>query len=361
MLPQDHRQGHKNMTSFANQIINWQVEHGRNHLPWQKDNDPYRIWLSEIMLQQTGVKTVQRFYGKFLDQFPCLSSLSRATEDEVLRKWSGLGYYRRARNMLSAAKNIATTKNGKFPNTYEGLMALPGVGRSTAGAILVFAFGKNYPILDGNVKRVLARYFCIESPLAEGAVNKKLWQLSEQLLPKDNIQPYTQGLMDLGATICTKSKPKCHLCPLRRRCKTLKEGKCLVVPVRKKKSPTPVKETYMLITVNNGYLMMERRDYKGVWGGLLSFPEIGSQEQIRAWLADSDFKFINIKYLKSVTHIFSHYRAIIHPILAESEIKGKTFAGQSIFWLTYQDALEAAIPAAIRKIIRLNLQDLVDH
>ncbi len=360
MSRKDRQQEHKAMSSFARQVTDWQITHGRHHLPWQDSEDPYRIWLSEIMLQQTTVRTVVKYYNTFLERFPCLSSLADAHEDDVLQRWSGLGYYRRARNLHSAARQIVNN-GGRFPCSYEDLLGLPGVGRSTAGAILVFAFGKVYPILDGNVKRVLARYFCIECPLSSASVNKKLWRLSEKLLPKTNIRPYTQGLMDLGATICTKSKPACVMCPLQRGCKSLKEGKCAAVPVRKKRPLTPLKKVYMLVCINNGYLMMEKRGYKGVWGGLLSFPEVNSRVQVeKKWLDNSHLEFTNISYLNSFKHGFSHFRLMIYPVVAESKYRHAFFKGKQVCWLTYQDALQAAIPTAIRKIINVGLLGCTD-
>ncbi len=344
------------MLDFSEKIIKWQATNGRNHLPWQSHHDPYRIWVSEIMLQQTGVKTVLRFYANFLKEFPTIKSLAVASEDSVLQKWSGLGYYRRARYMLATARIIVKSKGEYFPQTLEGLMALPGIGRSTAGAILVFAYGKKYPILDGNVKRVLARYFCIQEPLLQSSVINKLWGISEKLVPDKGIRPYTQGLMDLGSTVCSRGKPKCSLCPLSDQCKALTNKKSLEIPTKSKAKLLPTRETIMLLLTNRNNILMQRRRKNGVWGGLLSFPEFEKKEKLYISLETQfgvDLK--SIKFLSPLRHTFSHYKLVINLMKASTVLKPILSPANGTVWLPIEEISKAAIPAPVRKIIKMHL------
>ncbi|MAW34027.1 MAG: A/G-specific adenine glycosylase [Proteobacteria bacterium] len=345
------------MTNIADQVVKWQAKYGRNKLPWQGKKDPYPIWVSEIMLQQTGVKTVIKYYENFLKRFPSTVSLGNSSLDDVLQQWSGLGLYRRARNMHLAAQDIIKFRNGIFPDTYEDLVSLPGIGRSTAGAILVFAYGKKYPILDGNVKRLFARYFCVEGEFRDSKILKKLWNLSELNVPENSVREYTQGLMDLGAGVCSPKRPNCKRCPLNATCKSLLYKKTSTVPVKTKKSAIPTRETFMLILIKNQKLMMEKRPIEGIWGGLLSFPEFISQEALNAYLISNlSFKIKTTHKLARLVHNFSHYRLVICPTIAKINVLSKYPRPlEGAVWLEFADAVGSAIPAPIRQLITKNL------
>ena len=259
---------------FSGAILSWHRRHGRTDLPWHRDKDPYRIWVSEIMLQQTRVGAVIPYFERFVRRFPTLQDLAEAELDDVLHHWSGLGYYARARNLHRAAHMIVTELGGRFPNTPEAVMALPGVGRSTAGAILAFSFSRREPILDGNVKRVLARVFAVPGYPGDTPVSRTLWALAERLTPSREVARYTQAIMDLGATVCSRSKPACPACPLRQDCKAHAEDNPGAYPGSRRKRPRPVREVQMLLVEDpEGRFLLERRPQGGIWGGLWSLPE----------------------------------------------------------------------------------------
>src|ERR1700682_5011018 len=258
--------------AFSEKLIAWQRRHGRHDLPWQGTRDPYRIWLSEVMLQQTQVATVVPYYERFIARYPGFSELARASEDEVLKLWSGLGYYARGRNLLLAARAVAA--RGEFPRTADEIAELPGVGRSTAAAIAAFAFGERAAILDGNVKRVLARCFGIEGWPGEAAVGRALWSVAERLLPKRGLEAYTQALMDLGATVCTSRQPKCDACPVRSICTARKQGRVADIPARRPRRVLPRRSVTWLVLRHEGGVLVERRPAPGIWGGLWCFPEL---------------------------------------------------------------------------------------
>jgi len=262
------------VSDFARRVIDWQRSHGRSDLPWQGTRDPYAIWLSEIMLQQTQVATVVPYYLRFRARFPDLGSLAAADEDAVLRLWSGLGYYSRARNLHRAAQAVVTQHAGAFPRELADIEALPGIGRSTAAAIAGFAFGARAAILDGNVKRVLARHFAIEGFPGERAVEQRLWQLAESLLPAKDIEPYIQGLMDLGATVCTTRAPQCARCPVRASCAALAQNRVAELPAPRPRRVVPHRRTAMLVLRREGDVLLQKRPAVGVWSRLWCFPEI---------------------------------------------------------------------------------------
>jgi A/G-specific adenine glycosylase len=307
--------------SFAEKLIAWQRRHGRRGLPWQGTRDPYRIWLSEVMLQQTQVATVIPYYERFLGKYPTVDALAGASEDEVLRLWAGLGYYARGRNLHAAARRIAASG---FPRSLAELQDLPGVGRSTAAAIAVFAFGERAAILDGNVKRVLARCF--------GHENDQ-WALAERLLPERDIETYTQALMDLGATLCTRT-PTCGGCPVRARCVARRTGRIAELPAPRARKPLPLKRVTWFVYRNGARVLLERRPAPGIWGGLWCFPEKKS-------IAGKS------KPLPLIEHGFTHFKLHIRPLLADVKAR----AG---FWIDIDDALHAAVPAPVKKL----LQDL---
>jgi len=340
------------VSAFASRLIRWQVRHGRHDLPWQGTRDPYRIWLSEVMLQQTQVATVIPYYRRFLARFPDVQSLARASLDEVLKLWSGLGYYSRARNLHAAAEVVVGAHAGRFPRTREGLARLPGVGRSTAAAIAVFAFGKREAILDGNVKRVLARHFAVNGYPGETRVEARLWKLAESQLPAKKIEDYTQALMDLGAGVCARHRPACSTCPLKTSCEAHLRGKADAYPRPRPRKVLPVKKTTMLVLLREGEVLLEKRPPTGIWGGLWCFPEMLPRVDprdgcLRRWGA----KPASTERLPLVRHGFSHFTLNIAPVVCRlnSALSRASEPGQ--VWLPVEDAAQAAVPAPVRKLL----------
>ena len=341
------------MKSFAERVIQWQQASGRHDLPWQRTRDPYRIWLSEIMLQQTQVSAVVPYYGRFLARFPDLASLASASEDDVLALWSGLGYYARARNLHSAARTIVERYAGRFPTAFDAILALPGIGRSTAGAISVFAFGARYPILDGNVKRVFARSFGIAGFPGEKKIETMMWARAEALLPTDQLAASTQGLMDLGASICSRSRPRCDLCPLHDECVARRENRIAELPVPRPKKPLPEKFTVMLILRRDREILLEKRPAPGIWGGLWSFPEIANLGDAAIALRTRfGAEATSEGTLPEVRHGFTHYALTITPALLRVTRLEARARSPGHVWLTLADAINAAVPAPVRVILR---------
>ena len=340
------------MNDFSTRLIAWQKIHGRHDLPWQNTTDPYAIWVSEIMLQQTQVAAVIGYYSKFMRRFPDIATLAHATQDEVLQHWSGLGYYSRARNLHHAAATIMDTHGGKFPQDFDTIQTLSGIGRSTAAAIASFAFNQVQTILDGNVKRVLARHFLVEGWPSSPKVEKQLWLLAEELLPEQDMVAYTQGLMDLGATICIRSKPKCHACPVQASCQAYQQGRVKDLPTPKPRKTIPEKNTVMLILQRGDEIMLERRASSGIWGGLWSFPEVETQEEIEGLLTQK-YQFTTHlgKTLPILSHTFTHFKLHIQPqMLHVVKMHAKVSeAGQ--VWLSVDDAIGAAVPTPVRKLL----------
>jgi len=258
------------MYEFAITIVEWQKQHGRHDLPWQNTTDPYTIWVSEIMLQQTQVSAVIPYYTKFISHFPNIQALSSASQEQVLQYWSGLGYYSRARNLHNAAQKIVDEFNGIFPQNYDDILSLPGIGRSTAAAISTFAFNKPQAILDGNVKRVFARHFLLEGWPGSPKIEQEMWEIAQRENPKEDAITYTQGLMDLGATVCKRSKPKCHECPVNVSCKALAQNLTHQLPTPKPRKILPEKRITMLVMTDGDEVMLEKRPPSGVWGGFKS-------------------------------------------------------------------------------------------
>lgn len=341
------------MSDFASRLIDWQKVHGRHDLPWQNTADPYAIWVSEIMLQQTQVAAVIGYYSKFMQRFPSIAALAQATQEEVLQYWSGLGYYSRARNLHHAATTIMEVHGGQFPQDFEVIQTLPGIGRSTAAAIVSFAFNQTQTILDGNVKRVLARHFLVEGWPSAPKVEKALWALAESLLPQQNMVAYTQGLMDLGATLCTRSKPSCGNCPLSASCNAFQLQRVHELPTPKPRKIIPEKYTTMLILRCGDEIMLQKRPPTGIWGGLWSFPEVDAGGDVATWI-DTQFGIIAAldKTLPKLTHTFTHFKLHITPqVLAVRQQATNNAPAQ--LWLNIEDAIGAAIPTPIRKILRI--------
>jgi A/G-specific adenine glycosylase len=311
--------------TFAAELVAWQRAHGRHDLPWQGTRDPYRIWLSEVMLQQTQVATVIPYYERFLARFPDVRALARASQEEVLRLWSGLGYYARGRNLHQAARHIAA--NG-FPSKAEDIQQLPGVGRSTAAAIAVFAFGERAAILDGNVKRVLARCFGIEA-------QDRLWEKAEALLPEREVEAYTQALMDLGATVCTRARPACERCPVAKRCQAHRLGWQARLPAKRARGPLPQRTVTWLVQRCGDQVLVERRPSPGIWGGLWCFPAGKRRPGDRP--------------LPAIDHGFTHFRLHVLPFIRN--ISEKNFKVQKHKrWMTLAALERAAVPAPVRTL-----------
>ena len=339
--------------TFAPALIIWQKKHGRHDLPWQNTRDAYAVWLSEIMLQQTQVSAVIPYYQRFRERFADVAALAAASEDEVLTLWSGLGYYSRARNLHRAARQVVEIHGGKFPDTQEALMALPGVGRSTAAAILVFAFGKRAAILDGNVKRVLARLCAIDGYPGETAVAARLWQAAELLLPKSGLRAYTQGLMDLGATLCARRKPRCSECPAADLCIAHREGRTAQLPAAKPRKALPQRRTTMMVLRRAGEVLLEKRPPTGIWGGLWSFPEIECDADAAAICARRYGAEVEAQdALPLIAHGFTHFHLDILPLPLRVRRWPRTVAEPGLIWLSLAEAESAAIPKPVRQIIQ---------
>ena len=337
--------------NFAERIIAWHKAQGRHDLPWQNTRDPYRIWVSEIMLQQTQVSAVIPYYQRFMLRFPDLASLARATEEAVLEHWSGLGYYARGRNLHRAAKLIIRDHAGEFPRAYQAVCTLPGVGRSTAAAICVFSYGARKAILDGNVKRVLARHEGIEGYPGQATVQERLWRRAEALLPEQNLEPYTQGLMDLGSRVCVRRHPACGLCPVARDCKARREGSIARLPAPRPVKTRPQRETTMLILWHAGRVLLHKRPAPGIWGGLWSFPEVERTELEHAAMRWGS-QLQGLKPLQPVEQGFTHYKLRIYPVLAVVGQPRLGTAEAEFAWLQLTDAFDAAIPAPVRRILQ---------
>jgi len=341
--------------SFSTRVVEWQRSHGRHTLPWQRTRDPYRVWLSEIMLQQTQVSTVLGYYDRFLQRFPDVRALAAAGIDDVFALWSGLGYYSRARNLHRCAQAVVETHGGEFPRSAEQLAMLPGIGRSTAAAIAAFCFGERVAILDGNVKRVLTRVLAFDGDLAVAAQERALWQHATQLLPHDGIEAYTQGLMDLGATLCLARSPSCLLCPVRVDCVAARDGTQQAYPVKSRKLKRGHREHVWLWLQWRDQIWLAQRPDSGVWAGLWSLPEFDSGEAFDAvagaWPGEGEA-------LPSFTHVLTHLDWRLHPLRwtlparsARASVDAVTKTLPAGRWFDLDEALAAGVPAPLRKLL----------
>jgi len=302
------------VSAFSETLLRWFDVNGRHDLPWQHPRTPYRVWLSEVMLQQTQVQTVTAYFQRFVERFPSLADLANADVDDVLALWSGLGYYSRARNLHGAARLCVERHGGELPRTIDALTALPGIGRSTAAAILAQAHGEAHAILDGNVKRVLARLSGETGWPGSLAVERRLWAEAEARLPAERLADYTQALMDFGATLCTPRRPRCGECPFRESCAALAADAVALLPARRPAKPLPTRQTRMLVIRNaRGAVLLERRDRKGVWQGLWSLPEAADEADAGQWRLRTGCD--DGSPLPPFTHVFSHYRLRVEPSL----------------------------------------------
>lgn len=341
------------MASFSRRLLAWFDRHGRHDLPWQLDPTPYRVWVSEVMLQQTQVATVIPYYQRFMARFDGVAALAGASEDEVLALWSGLGYYSRARNLHRAARQIHDEHNGRFPEQFEEVVALPGIGRSTAGAILAITGGQHHAILDGNVKRVLCRHQAVAGWPGKGEVEQRLWQLAEANTPAQRTGDYTQAIMDLGATLCTRSKPRCDDCPVNGDCHARAEGRISEFPGRKPRKKLPLKAVVMPVVVNGrGEVLLQKRPPVGIWGGLWSLPECTDEAEFARWRAEYLTADDKGDALEPIKHGFSHYQLLIQPhyIALQGASRRVADAG-GMAWQPLTQLEQLGLPAPIRKLL----------
>jgi A/G-specific adenine glycosylase len=343
--------------NFSRRIINWQLQYGRKELPWQQDKSLYKTWISEVMLQQTQVATVIPYFKKFMRSFPTISYLANAPLDEVLHHWTGLGYYARARNLHKAAQLIRDHYQGEFPQEFKQVLELPGIGRSTAGAILSLTLDKHFAILDGNVKRVLTRHQAIEGWTGEKRVENRLWQLAESVTPDKQTAIFNQAMMDMGAMICTRSRPKCQDCPVSSDCLALKESAVLSYPTAKAKKKVPVKHAFMLVLLQKDkkkqIIQLKQRPPVGVWGGLWCFPEFASLDLCYESLQKMGIKDYQQILLPDFRHTFSHFHFDISPILIEVDpLDGQQIMEESAtLWYNLENPPKIGLAAATKKIL----------
>ena len=333
------------MPPFSSQLLHWFHQHGRKTLPWQQDIHPYRVWVSEIMLQQTQVKTVIPYFERFMARFPNIYTLAEASEDQVLVLWAGLGYYARGRHLHRAAQIIVSDFGGQFPQELAPLQNLPGLGRSTASAILAICNHQALPILDGNVKRVLTRYCGIVGYPGDKKIEAQLWQKAAQLLPKEAIPDYTQAIMDLGAMICLPRNPHCLICPVQTHCVAYLTGQTTSLPTPKPKKGIPTKEAAFVIVKYQESILLEKRPSKGIWGGLWCLPEFTTPADLNAFVQDRP-----IRILKTRTHVFTHYRLLFTPYILEVDQAFCHDKNQQ--WVPLNTLQNYALPAPIQVLLK---------
>lgn len=338
---------------FQQLVLNWYDQEGRKDLPWQQNITPYRVWVSEIMLQQTQVNTVIPYFDRFMKKFPQVHDLAAANLDEVLHLWTGLGYYARARNLHKTAQEIVSKFKGKFPETVQELSELPGIGRSTAGAIISISHNISAPILDGNVKRVLSRVFAIPGWPGDQTVAKKLWAIAEEYTPDFRARDYSQVMMDLGAMLCTRTKPNCERCPLTAHCLGKAEGKPEIYPGKKASKKIPVRQKQLLIIKHNDTVLLENRPQSGIWGGLWSFIECESGEEAQKY-CESQFKckIRSTQTLPLMRHTFSHFHLDISPVILEVQRwPNQIREGQEHKWVKLNTPIKLGLAAPVKKLL----------
>ncbi|AOF81723.1 A/G-specific adenine glycosylase [Methyloversatilis sp. RAC08] len=358
MAPQTDESPDLQADDFAPTLVRWQRLHGRHDLPWQ-NGDAYGVWVSEIMLQQTQVQTVIGYYARFMARFPTLAALAAADEGSVMESWSGLGYYARARNLHRAAREVMQRFDGRFPAAVDDITSLPGIGRSTGAAIATFCFGAHEPILDGNVKRVFARVFGIEGFPGARAVEQQMWALARGLMPACNGAAYTQALMDLGATVCTRGRPRCADCPLRDRCVARRDTRQRELPAPRPAKVRPQRLRFALLIECAGRVLLERRPGQGIWGGLLSLPELAAQTlpdalvEAGRWLASHGLSDHAVEAMSPVVHGFTHFELHLVPLhVSMGNSAAPLLAAETaLHWQPLDGATEAALPAPIRKLL----------
>ena len=342
---------------FSARVLAWFAREGRQDLPWQHTGDPYAVWVSEIMLQQTQVTTVIPYFERFMASFPDVVALADAGEDEVLRHWSGLGYYARARNLHKSARMIRDEHDGSFPTDFESVLALPGIGRSTAGAILAIARGQRHAILDGNVKRVLARHAAIDGWPGSTAVSKALWSLAEAYTPQSRVNDYTQAIMDLGATLCTRTKPACEACPVNETCKAYDSGTVEQFPAKRPALKISKKSFQMFILLDkDGKVLLERRPPAGIWGGLWSLPADDDGTPIQQRLGIDSHP---LKPLAPMQHQLTHIKMTIQPLIGHTEMfPSGVECTSDQRWFSRQEWPELGLPRPVRQLLETHLENI---
>lgn len=346
---------------LANKLIAWQRTHGRHDLPWQNTRDPYRVWLSEIMLQQTQVSAVIEYYQRFLKHFPDIEKLALATSEAVMAQWAGLGYYARARNLHACAKRVMAEWNGCFPGDAAGLATLPGIGPSTAAAIASFCFGERAAILDGNVKRVFTRYFAIEGDPTRRTTEIQLWHLARQELPSvktcandpEAMARYTQGQMDLGATLCTRCRPRCTECPIEKGCLARRTGRTEELPWPRERKRLPERAVGMIVACHNSHILLEQRPETGIWGGLWSLPEFEATDTPAQACQTIGLQPKSVQTLSPFLHVFTHYRLTISPLLVHTspDIGPLDSTLNVRRWMHHEQLDTLGLPAPVRKLL----------
>ena len=337
---------------FSHQVLEWYQRYGRKTLPWQLDKTPYQVWLSEVMLQQTQVATVIPYFQRFMARFPTVSQLAAAPLDEVLHLWTGLGYYARARNLHKAAQTIVAQHGGEFPTSFEEIAALPGIGRSTAGAILSLSLGQHYPILDGNVKRVLARCYAVEGWPGKKPVENRLWQISGEVTPAEGVSQFNQAMMDLGALVCTRSKPKCELCPLSNGCIAYANHSWANYPGKKPKQTLPEKTAYFLLLQQGERVWLQQRPAVGLWGGLFCFPQFAVRQEMELWLQQRGLNAEHAQQLTAFRHTFSHFHLDIVPMWLPLDGAGGAMDEGDGLWYNLAQPPSVGLAAPVERLLQ---------
>lgn len=346
---------------IADALLPWFEQHGRKNLPWQQQVSAYRVWLSEIMLQQTQVTTVIPYFERFIQRFPSVVALAAASQDDVLQHWAGLGYYARARNLHKTAQVIVQQFGAEFPQTLDQLEALPGIGRSTAGAILSLAFQQAAAILDGNVKRVLTRVYCVDGWAGQSAVAKKLWHIAEQQTPPQQAASYNQAMMDLGSMVCTRSRPCCEECPLTSLCLSYQQGTQSLYPQAKPKKAKPQRHRWFLLHHHEEYLLLQKRPPSGIWGGLWSLPELADLAELADWQQQWLGHF-NAQYQcheNLLRHAFTHFELYLSLARIECsdaqrlQVPDEVRDSTDLCWIKYSQLATLGLPAPITKILQM--------
>jgi len=337
---------------IATALLDWHARAGRHDLPWQHPRTPYRVWVSEIMLQQTQVATVIPYYRRFLERFPDVRALAAAPVDEVLHLWSGLGYYARARNLHRAATRVREEHGSELPASFAALAALPGIGRSTAGAILALTGGARLPILDGNARRVLARYFAVAGARGERAAEKRLWALAERCTPQARVAEYTQAIMDLGATVCVRRRPLCSQCPLAGGCVAHRSGRQHELPAPRRPRPRPLRRVFMVLALDSGRVRLERRPEKGVWGGLWCLPEFDSASAAAAFATHTlGAGPVAPQPLAELEHAFTHFDLSITPLMVRCTGCTPLVEENGGLWYNLHEPARIGLPAPITALL----------
>jgi A/G-specific adenine glycosylase len=341
------------IAAFAPALLGWFATDGRKDLPWQREATPYRVWVSEIMLQQTQAVTVTGYFARFMSRFPDVRALAAARLDEVLHLWSGLGYYARARNLHRAAQLVVRDHAGEFPRALEDVMDLPGIGRSTAGAILALSRGERHPILDGNVKRVLARYFGVAGYPGAAAVEKQLWELADACTPAERVGEYTQGIMDLGATLCSRARPACLLCPVNANCSARQQNLQDALPSPRPRAHRPLRQVWLVVAMRGPRkVLIERRPPSGIWGGLWGLPEFPTREHAQLWCREHLSGASAPQVTESLRHAFSHFDLEMRPIVVHCLGKAAELRDDDRFrWYDIANPAKVGLPRPIVTLI----------